>query len=129
MRVYWATSRPTASFIPFLKRRVVKKALDVATRVWDLAVDLTPVRSGELRASWNLTQGSPSYDVVGLPDSASDFGSPMPRPAKPNLPDVDLSDAVFYVTNGKKYAPYVEYGTKNNPPRLMLTRAIQIAGR
>jgi hypothetical protein len=129
MRVYWTTPKPTLSFIPFLKRHVARKALRVATEVWDLTVDLTPVQSGELRASWNLSQGKPNYTTVGLPGSSSNFASPLPRPSKPNLPEVDLNDAVYFVTNGKSYASYVEYGSKTNAPRLMLSRAIQIVGR
>jgi hypothetical protein len=129
MRVYWKSGTPLASFIPFLKLRVVKKAMETATTVWEIAVDLTPVNSGELRASWNLSQGEPNFTTVGSPDGASRSGVPIGKPGKPILPEVDLSDAVFYVTNGKRYASYVEYGSPNNPPRLMLTRAVQIAGR
>lgn len=129
MRVYWKSATPLASFIPFLKRRVSRTALESATKIWEIAVDLTPVNSGELRASWNLSQGEPNYATVGSPESSKRSGPPMGKPGKPVLPMVDLNDSVFYVTNGKRYAPYVEYGSPKNAPRLMLTRAVQIVGR
>jgi hypothetical protein len=129
MRVYWTTGKPTLSFIPFLKKRVAKKALEVATTIWEIAVDLTPASSGELRASWNLSQGQPNFSTVGPSDSSPGTGPSIPKPTKPVIPEVELRDAIFYITNGKAYAGHVEYGSNTIPPHLMLTRALQITGK
>ena len=127
--ITWYTAKPTKSFIPFLKTKAAKKSLDVAKAIWKGAVDRTPVGSGELRASWNLSVGSPSYKVVGSTDSSpGPSAATIPSPSMPNIRVPNIGQAKFYVTNGKSYARYVEYGSKTITPRLMLTRAVMSVG-
>lgn len=126
MKLVWKTPKPTFSFIPKLRLAVSQHALDLALQVWNGAVDRTPTLSGELRASWNVSKGSPNYKVVGLPRSSPGPSlSPLPRPTAPALVAGSLRSAKYFVTNGKSYAGHVELGSVTVPPHLMLTRAIQ----
>jgi len=122
--ISWATAKPSFSFIPKLRKEAAQFTLDIAVAVWEGAVDRTPVHSGELRASWNISPGKPSYEVHGLPDRAADSISPLPKPGLPLLKVGSLRRPKFFVSNGKTYASLVEYGSATNVPRLMLTRAI-----
>jgi len=126
MKVSWTTPKPSKLFIPLLRRKAAKKTLRIAEAVWQGVVDRTPVASGELRASWNLSLGAPSYETVGSPDSApSGSGVSLPRPEMPQLQVPVLREAKYFVSNGKGYAGYVEYGSSTRPPALMLTRAVK----
>ncbi len=130
MRLTWVTPPPTKRFIPRLRMQASKYALDIAKAVWQGAVDRTPVASGELRASWNLSFGAPNYSTVG--DATSSPGrsvAPLPPPSMPNLKPVPLRNAKYYVSNGKEYSGYVEYGTVTIPPQMMLDRAVKAATR
>lgn len=124
--VNWVTSKPTLSFIPFLKKRASKRALEIAQQVWQGAVDRTPVGSGELRASWNLTAGQPSFHTVGEKNSSPGSASgTVPLPAMPKITPLPLRTARYFVSNGKGYAGHVEFGSISIQPHLMLARAVQ----
>jgi hypothetical protein len=128
MSLTWLTSKPTLSFIPKVRREAAQRALNIAENVWQGAVDRTPVASGELRASWNLSRGKVNYSTVGLVDSSPSItGSSLPPPQMPKLSAGSLGSAVYHVSNGKRYAPHVEFGSATITPRLMLTRSIQAA--
>lgn len=128
MKVSWVTPKPSFSFIPRVRKAASQKALDLATTIWQGTVDRTPVGSGELRASWNLSRGSPDYSVVGEKDSSPGPGAVVvASPTAPNLKAGVLSSARYYVSNGKTYAIHVELGSSSIKPALMMTRAIQAA--
>lgn len=127
-RISWSTAKPSFSFIPKLRKEAAQLTLDIAIQVWNGAVDRTPVQSGELRASWNISPGKPSFAVFGLPDSAAARISPLPKPGLPLLKVGSLRRPKFFVSNGKTYGPYVENGSATNVPQLMLTRAIMSVG-
>lgn len=129
MRLFWKTTKPTASFIPKLKVKASKIASDIALQVWNGAVDRTPVASGELRASWNLSVGRPNFTTVGNKNSSPGVGvSALPRPVTPALVKVPLNKARYFIANGKSYANNVEHGSNTIRPHLMLTRAVQSIG-
>ena len=121
----WIGPKPTQSFIPKIRSAASKRALDIAKAVWIGVVDRTPAMSGELRASWNLSAKRPNYTTVGPSDSASQLATPLPKPSLPNISPSILSNARYYVTNGKTYVKPVEYGSPTTVPALMLTRAVQ----
>lgn len=126
MTINWVTNKPSFSFIPKVRKRASEKALEIAKAVWQGAVDRTPVRSGELRASWNLSKGSPDFSTVGLASGASrNSGVPLPSPTMPNLKASALSSARYFVSNGKEYVIPVEFGSTTVIPHLMLTNAIR----
>lgn len=129
MNVTWSYNPPNRHFLPKLRRQASKKALDIALNIWENAVSFSPVASGELRASWDVSRGSPSYLVVGKADSSpGKLGAPLPPPPPPNVtPSASLFQSKYYITNGKTYAGYVEYGSATIPPQLMLTRAVRAA--
>ncbi len=125
MKLSWITPKPTKSFIPKLRRQASQRVIDIATAVWQGAVDRTPTRSGELRASWNLTPGRPSFESVGNPDSAPDVTTALPKPVAPVLKPTVLLQAKYFISNGKSYARYVEFGSSSISPHLMLTRSVR----
>ena len=121
MSLKWKSPKPSFSFIPRVRRDVAQHTLNIAQEVWQGAVDRTDVDTGDLRASWNLSQGRPNLATV----SGGISGSPLPAPTMLNLAVTALSKAKFFVSNGKHYVVHVEYGSPTITPRLMLTRAIQ----
>jgi len=121
MSLSWKSPKPSFSFIPKVRRAAAQHALDLAEAVWQGAVDRTPVRSGELRASWTLSKGKPIFATVGNRST----NSVLPPPSMPKLKATVLGSAKFFVSNGKSYGPHVEYGSSTIMPHLMLTRAIQ----
>jgi len=126
MKISWVTPKPAFSFIPKVRKAASQKALDMATAIWQGTVDRTPVGSGELRASWNLSRGRPDFSVVGEKDSSPGPGLvAVAKPTAPNLTAGVLSSARYYVANGKLYAKHVELGSASIRPHLMMTRAIQ----
>ena len=130
MKIEWVTPKPTRSFIPKLKKRASEKTLELAKAVWLGAVERSPVASGEFRASWNISQGVPNYNTVGSPDSSpGSSGASLPPPTMPNIEVAPLRNARYFVSNGKEYAGYIEYGSITLPPRLVLQRSIEAAVR
>lgn len=124
-KLFWASPKPTKSFMPKVRRQTAERALNIAEAIWTGAVNGTPVNSGELRASWNLSRGKPDLSVVGKINGSSANTSPLAAPTMPKLKAGALTSAKFYVTNGKEYGPLVEFGSPTNVPRLMFTQAIR----
>jgi len=126
MNITWATPKPTRSFIPKLRRAASQRTINIALTVWKGAVDRTPVASGELRASWTLSAGRPDFTTVGEAGSAaSDTSGALPKPSPPTLKPTILSQAKYFIANGKDYASIVEFGSTTIRPHLMLTRSVQ----
>lgn len=121
MRLRWISPKPVESFVPKIRRKAAEHTLEIAQAVWLGAVNRTPVATGELRASWNLSQGGPDFSFVGHGVSSGQ----LPPPSMPGLEVQALSSSKFFVTNGKPYAGHVEFGSSTIMPHLMLTRAIQ----
>lgn len=120
----WST--PPSPFIDDLEEYVAQYTLNLAKIIFKKAVAYTPVHSGELRASWNLSYGAPDYTTEGHPDKSPRH--PVSVSPKPRVPPFSpRKGAIWYVTNGKRYADYVEFGTPKMWPKLMLTRAIEEA--
>lgn len=130
MRLTWTNGTPVARFIPFLRNRASVKTLNVAKAVWQGAVDRSPVASGELRASWNLSVGAPNYETVGDSNrSPGKLSVPLPPPTLPSIQPLPLKNAKYFVANGKEYASFVEYGTVSISPQLMLSRSVAAVKR
>jgi hypothetical protein len=121
IKMTWKSPKPSFSFIPRVRRAAAQRTLDIAEAVWQGAVDRTPVDSGNLRASWNISKGKP----ILLSMNTGVSGAPSAAPGMPALTVTALGSAKFFVTNGKDYAGHVEYGSSTITPKLMLTRAIQ----
>lgn len=115
----WKSPKPSFSFVPKVRKAVSQRALDIAEAVWVGAVHRTPVRTGELRASWNLSKSKPIYVHV------ESTGGMLPPPSMPKLVATALSSAKYYVTNGAPHAKHVEFGSTTILPHLMMTRAVQ----
>lgn len=120
----WST--PPSPFVDDLEEFVAQYTLNLAKLIFKKAVEYTPVHSGELRASWNLSWGQPDYSTEGDQDKSPRH--PTVTAPKPRVPPFSpRKGATWYVTNGKRYAEFVEFGTALMWPRLMLTRAIEEA--
>jgi len=93
----------------------------IALRVYAGVIERTPVVTGELRASWNLSHTSPDSTVV----HGGSVGNPIPAPSVPEsiagLPDFP----VIYVSNSTPYAENVENGGPKNAPRHMLQLTLE----
>ncbi len=126
MNITWSTPKPSTSFIPKLRKEAAQKSLDIAIQIWKGAVNRTPVASGELRASWNLSTNVPNFTTVG--DSNSSPGrtdSILPKPTVQKIVPGPLGSTRYFISNGKSYARKVEFGTRSISPHLMLTRAVR----
>lgn len=102
---------------------ISEEIAELANSVFNGCVDRTPVRSGNLRASWRIEYGgSPdmsSFVIGGTPDS------PMSAPTAGKIPKGALN---VYIVNCTPYADLVEDGGPKNPPHHMLALTLQSLG-
>ena len=83
---------------------VTQRAERITQKLVDGFIDLSPVDSGNFRASWNVTEGFPDYMVVTNGVRGAPLGAPEFRiKAKSLFP-------VFYITNGQPYGEMLEDG-------------------
>lgn len=103
-----------------IERLVSDKVIATAKEVFDGCVERTPVRSGDLRASWRAypaSQSDLSYETGGL------VGSPLSAPVFPMM-RLGPYQAVV-VSNATPYVDEVEYGGPKNAPHYMMTLTLQ----
>lgn len=93
-----------------------------ALEVFDLCVELSPVRTGGYRASWRISEGYPANYYVGRQPE----GTHLPPPSRPILATQFYRK--FYVSNGSPYAALIEQGWSNQAPNGVMSVAIKIAG-
>ena len=89
---------------------VQQKAERVTQTLVDRFIDRSPVRTGNYRAAWNVSEGQPVFKYV-LDGS---LGAVLPKPkfnvkAKSQFP-------VFFITNGQPYAQVIENGSSAQAP-------------
>jgi hypothetical protein len=119
--IQWQGGKPDikAELSRYVKDELYKVAVDVYNGV----VARTPARSGELRASWNLSADAPNFATVGDANtSPREVDVPLPSPGPPTRPRT--RSGVYYVTNGKAYAGVVEDGGPNNEAHHMMDRTL-----
>lgn len=87
-----------------LGESVTKRAERITQKLVDGFIDLSPVDSGNFRASWNVSEGYPDYVIVTNGVRGAAISAPtFTVKAKSLFP-------VFYITNGQPYAEALEYG-------------------
>lgn len=87
-----------------LGESVGKKAERVTQKLVDQFIERSPVRTGNFRASWNVSEGFPVFKMVVDGSVAAVLGPPtILVKAKQMFP-------VFYITNGQPYGQRLEYG-------------------
>jgi hypothetical protein len=104
----------------FLGGEVRKKAEQTAQLLFMTCVDLSPVYTGNFRASWNVSEKIPIYkDIYG--------GSPESPLAPPSVKVKATSDfPKFYITNGKPYAVKIEEGwSRTQAPAGVMREAVK----
>lgn len=120
MGMDWDTS-PDA-VVAFVAEETKKHTYETAYKLWDAIMELSPVRTGQYRASWNMTVDQPKYttvDVGGAP------GSPLPPPKRPYL-RASSGLPTVYIVNGKPYAERIEYGWSGQAPFGVVINAMAI---
>lgn len=97
---------------------VKKEAVEITQRLVDDMIAHSPVRSGNFRASWMVTEGVPVY----FRETAGTVASPL---GPPKIQVVAFSDfPAFYITNGQPYAKRLEDGWSNQAPHGMVKIAV-----
>lgn len=94
---------------------------NVAIEVYAKIVDLTPVHSGSLRASWNLTHTSPDYTYV----TGGSAENPLSAPQIPDHIEGLPRMPTIHIANGTPYASYVNDGGPRNVPVHMVELALE----
>jgi hypothetical protein len=89
---------------------VKQKAERITQKLIDEFIDRSPVRTGNFRAAWNVSEGSPIFKYV-LDGSTLSI---LPAP-KFNVKASTLFP-VFFITNGQPYAQKLESGTSTQAP-------------
>src|SRR5690606_4315231 len=89
---------------------VKHKAERITQKLVDGFIERSPVRTGNFRAAWNVSEGSPVFKYV-LDGSVANV---LPAPkfnvkAKGQFP-------VFYITNGQPYGVTLEEGSSTQAP-------------
>jgi hypothetical protein len=103
------------TFNNVVERQAVKVTEKLANGVYDSLVDLSPVRQGQFRASWNMQVGSPDLSKVfgGTPEN------PLPKPKRPKLRGLSIKKLI-YISNSHEYASLLEDGSSDQAPNGMV---------
>jgi len=96
---------------------VVTKLMEYTYRQ---VVKLSPVDTGQFRASWNMTKNTPNFATI------SD-GTGLPPPDLPKLTFSKGEYPVIFISNGKHYGPYLEDGWSKQAPNGMIKVAMASA--
>jgi hypothetical protein len=87
-----------------------KKAVQLTQKVVNQLIKMSPVYTGNFRASWTVSENTPNY-------FAAQGGSPVSPLAAPTIKVVALADfPVFYIVNGQPYAKRLEEGWSKQAP-------------
>lgn len=111
----------TARFRKRIGENVTRRAERITQSLVNGFIDRSPVWSGDFRASWNVSEGTPVYieRTDGKPDNPT---------APPNFTvRARTQFPVFYITNGQPYAERLEYGWSHTQAPYGVVR-ITIAG-
>lgn len=121
MSIVWQGARP--DFKKELDEFLEQELFNTAKDVFNGVVMRTPARSGELRASWNLSADQPNFVTVGDPNSSPrHVDAVLPPPSSPTF--VKSRTGLYFVTNGKAYAGVVEEGGPHNVAHHMMERTL-----
>jgi len=85
-------------------------------KVYEGVTRRTPVRTGQTRASWNMTEDVPDFSTI---DEGGELGSPLPMPETPRL-KLNTDYPVVHVTNGKKHIGFLETGSPTTEATAMV---------
>lgn len=93
-----------------MSESVKQKAERLTQQLVDGFIEGSPVRTGNFRAAWNVSEGFPEFKYV-LEGSVANV---LPPPkimvkAKSQFP-------IFYITNGQPYGVVLEMGSSNQAP-------------
>jgi len=95
---------------------------ELSYKVFDGITMRTPVKFGQLRASWNMTKDAPDFSTV-------DVGIDLPPPVRPELIfEVGEYPLVFFA-NGKPYAELIENGYSKKAPQGMVQVTLDSLGQ
>ena len=99
-----------------VKRACERSAIQFFAKV----VEYTPVFTGNLRASWQISVSTPSFSYATGGSESAPLDAPSVPDSIPGLPDFPI----IYVTNGAPYVDYVNDGSPTNSPVHMVERAL-----
>lgn len=120
MPMEWDTSPDKV--VAFVQEETKSHTYATANRLWDEIIRLSPVYTGQYRASWNMTvdrEVTKTVDIGGAP------GAPLPPPKRPYLRSSQKLPTV-YIVNGKPYAERIEYGWSGQAPFGVVINAMAI---
>lgn len=101
----------TGAIMAKLRKQVKAKAEAKAQEFYDGVVFNSPVYTGQFRASWNISEGSPNFKTVDVGGSPS---NPLPPPRQIAKATSDFP--IFFISNGKPYAEILENGNHRQAP-------------
>lgn len=114
--------RGIQGMMDYLRGVVTNEAASLAEDIHAAAVSFSPARTGQYRASWSISIGTPSYKNV---TSGGELGAPLPPPLSVAPAHGRFTMRSFYVSNGRPYAGYIENGTPRMAAQKVLARAVQ----
>jgi len=104
----------------FLERALVTEKGELALKVWQKAVDISPVFSGRYRDSWQISVGELSFRF----NNSSQAANSIPKPTKPSITVAGTAMDKIFVSNGAPYSYLVEYGGILNRAHHVAYRAV-----
>lgn len=116
--VEWNTD--IMDFADELKDEVKRACEESALQFYAKVIEYTPVRTGDLRASWQISVSTPSFSYATGGSEIAPQQAPTVPQSIPGLPDFPI----IYVTNGAPYVGYVNDGSPTNAPVHMVERAL-----
>jgi hypothetical protein len=104
----------------FIDKALAQEKGQLAVKIWNKAVDFSPVYSGSYRASWQISIGALSFKY----DNSSNSPGSVPSPTVPSITLAGRAMDKIFVSNGAPYSYLVEYGGPTNPAHHVAHRAV-----
>jgi len=106
-------SLSTRDFRSWVDKEAQDFVLKLTYKVWNGIITLTPVLTGQARASWNMSKEKPNYTTV-------DDGDNLPPPVAPKLEFKKGEYPLIFIANGKPYINLLEHGYSAKAPAGMV---------
>ncbi len=118
--MYASFNPKIADLNDFIDKAIATEKGRLAVKVWQKAVDLSPVYSGSYRASWQISIGALSFKY----NNSGSAKNSVPAPTAPSITVAGKAMDKVFVSNGAPYSFLVEYGGPMNPAHHVAYRAV-----
>ena len=99
-----------------------RRHIEIIIYLYNQILEGMPVRTGHAKGNWRVSMHTPGNGVLGI-----DGEGVLSRPTESIRGDMDTMKVgdIIWIYNNVHYMTYIEDGSPNNPPRLVVASAIE----